>query len=268
MIKETVTTRNDNVKKDKKDIKKTDKDKTKQNDNVKKDKKDVKKRKKDVRKKKKDKPQDKQVNILFESIKKNYIYFLSLFFCLYKFKQNKKYDSSYIKLIFSFIIISIIGYFSHYVSHHINFAELYATYDNILTRNNTINNISTNICSFLDFHDVTHHDTSINKQIKNIIYEFLNNIVMQGVGLVIFIKLMDIRVIILWAFMYATIHNINYLFVKPTTHSDHHLNPHTNYGIDFVDIMFNTKYDWNDIETHNHGAINLLIITYVICYFT
>ena len=215
-----------------------------------------------------EKKEDKHLNILFLSIKKNYLYFLTLFFCLYKFKQNKKYNSSYIKLVFSFIIISMIGYFSHYISHHFNFTDFYKKNDNILTRNSYINNISTGICRFLDFHDSRHHDTSINKQIQNIIYEFLNNVIIQGIGLVIFIKIMDIRVIILWAFMYATIHNINYLFIKPTTHSDHHLNSHTNYGIDFVDIIFNSKYDWNDIETHNHGAINLLLITYIICYFT
>jgi len=162
----------------------------------------------------------------------------------------------------------MIGYLSHYISHHFNFTDFYKKNDNILTRNTYINNTLTGISSFLDFHDITHHDTSINKQIKNIIYEFLNNIIIQGMGLVIFIKIMDIRVIILWAFMYATIHNINYLFIKPTTHSDHHLNSHTNYGIDFVDIIFNSKYDWNDIETHNHGAINLLLVTYIICYFT
>jgi sterol desaturase/sphingolipid hydroxylase (fatty acid hydroxylase superfamily) len=91
---------------------------------------------------------------------------------------------------------------------------------------------------------------------------------MQGLGVVFIIKLIDIRVLLLWAFMYATVHNINYLYVKPTTHKDHHVNHHTNYGLDFVDILLNTKYDYNDVEQHNHAAINLILITYVICYFT
>jgi len=249
-----------NIKKDKKYKKdKQDKQEKKQDKEEKEEKQE---------KEEKEEKEDKQLNILFESIKKNYLYFLTVFFCLYKFKQNKNYNSSYIKLVFSFIIISMIGYLSHYISHHLNFTDFYKKNDNVLTRNSYINNTLTGLCRFLDFHDSRHHDTSINKQIKNIIYEFLNNVILQGVGLVIFIKIMDIRVIILWAFMYATIHNINYLFIKPTTHSDHHLNSHTNYGIDFVDIIFNSKYDWNDIETHNHGAINLLLITYIICYFT
>jgi sterol desaturase/sphingolipid hydroxylase (fatty acid hydroxylase superfamily) len=91
---------------------------------------------------------------------------------------------------------------------------------------------------------------------------------MQGLGVVLIIKLIDIRVLLLWAFMYATVHNINYVFIKPTTHKDHHVNNHTNYGLDVVDILLNTKYDYNDIEVHNHVAINLILITYVICYFT
>ena len=242
--------------------------------NKKKKEKHSKKKKKEKKKKKKKekveqlKKKNYQLNKLFKSISNNYIFFLTVFYCLYKLKQNPKYDSSYIKLIFSFIVVSVLGYFVHYISHHINFKNYHKTHDNILTRNSYTNYIIKCICNFFDFHDITHHDTNINKQIQNIIYEFLNNLVMQGLGFVILVKMIDIRVVILWAFMYATIHNINYLFIKPTTHRDHHVNSHKNYGIDYCDILFNTKYDWDDIETHNHGAINLLIITYIIMYFT
>jgi hypothetical protein len=211
---------------------------------------------------------DTHLTILWKSISNNYIFFLVLLFCLYKFHQNKKYTSSYIQLIVSFITISILGHLSHYVSHHINCMELYGTMDNMLTRNKYINKIITIYLGILDFHNTTHHDTSVNKQLCNIFYEFISNIFIQGIGIVIFIKMIDIRVILLWAFMYATIHNINYLYFNPTTHRDHHLHCHTNFGIDFVDILLNTKYDWNDIEIHNHGAINLLVITYIIMYFT
>ena len=168
---------------------------------------------------------DPQLNILFRSLSNNYIFFITVFFCLYKLKQNPKYDSSYIKLVFSFILTSFLGYF-------------------------------------------THHDKGVNKTIMNITYEFLNNVVMQGLGFILLIKMIDTRVFILWAFMYASIHNINYLFINPSTHQDHHINNHTNYGIDYCDILFNTKTDWNDVEIHNHGSINLLIITYVMMYFT
>lgn len=209
-----------------------------------------------------------QLSALWKSITGNYLFFIALFFCLYKFKQSTQYTSSYFILVLSFIFSSFQGYFSHYVSHHINFTDFYKKCDNILTRNKYINYCLTAGVDFLDFHDKIHHDTGINKQILNICYEFLNNVYMQGLGVVIIIKFIDIRVLLLWAFMYASVHNINYLYLKPTTHKDHHLDNHTNYGLDFVDILLNTKYDYNDIELHNHAGINLILIAYVICYFT
>ena len=209
-----------------------------------------------------------QLDVLVNSLYKNYLFFMSVLICLYKFKQNPNYNTSYIGLIVSFFIMSIFGYFSHYVSHHINFANYCKNTDNIFINNKYSGPIVKNIIKFLDFHDTIHHDTSINKQVINIIYEFINNVFLQGLAIVIFIKIIDIRVAILWAFMYATIHNINFLFIHPTTHRDHHINNHTNYGIDFCDILFNSKYDWNDIEIYNHGAINIIVITYIINAFT
>ena len=82
------------------------------------------------------------------------------------------------------------------------------------------------------------------------------------------LNLIDNRVVFLWAFFYATVHNINYIIVKPITHKEHHINDKTNYGIDIWDIIVGSKYDWNNIETHNHTAINLIIITAVIMYLS
>lgn len=209
-----------------------------------------------------------QLSALWKSITGNYLFFIALLFCLYKFRQSTQYTSSYFILVLSFIFASLQGYFSHYVSHHMNFTKLYKKCDNILTRNKYINYCLNAGVDFLDFHDKIHHDTSINKQILNVCYEFLNNVYMQGLGVVLIIKFIDIRVLILWAFMYASVHNINYLYLKPTTHKDHHLDNHTNYGLDFVDIILNTKYNYNDIELHNHAGINLILIAYIICYFT
>ena len=232
------------------------------------------KQKKGKKKQLKSKRQTRQENhlyILWNSIYKNYLFFIVLFYCFYLLKNNKKYNSSYFILLTTFILSSISGYFVHYISHHINFTEFYENCDNMFTRNKYTNYVLSSFVSFIDFHDKTHHDNYNNKEIKNIIYEFINNVFMQGIGMVIVIhllKLLDTRIIILWAFMYATIHNINYLYLNPTTHKCHHLNYHTNYGIDYVDIVFNTKYDINDVEIYNHAVINLLIITYILMYFT
>jgi len=209
-----------------------------------------------------------QLKKLWESISKNYLFFIAILFSLYLFKQSKNNKSSYIQLFSSFLTISTIGHLTHYISHRIDFKQVYMFKENILTRNPYTNQLLTYSLDFWEFHHKKHHDLSINKQIKYIIYEFVNNVFTQGLLLVLLIKWMDIRVIILWAFFYATIHNINYVYIKPTTHRDHHVDDNTNFGIDFLDILFNTKYDWEDIEVHNHGAINVLIITFIILYFT
>lgn len=131
--------------------------------------------------------------------------------------------------------------------------------------NGYIDSILTSVFRFMDFHSVTHHDSSINKQPANVCYEFMNNFFTQGGGLVLFVwfcnRCIDMRVILLWALMYATAHNINYLFLKPTVHRDHHLHEDTNYGLDIADIIFDTKYDLTDIEDYNHISINLIVIT-------
>jgi hypothetical protein len=211
------------------------------------------------------------IKILLDSFYKNYIFYFTLLFCLYKFKQHSNYSYiGYIGLIISFLCITFFGYATHYTAHHINFVDFCKSSNNILTNNTYTSFIINSVAKICDFHDKIHHDTSINKHVINIIYEFLNNILMQGIGFILIIKLLnmiDTRVIILWAMFYATVHNINYLFIKPTVHRDHHLNKHTNYGIDFYDILLNSKNNWNDIEIYNHAAINLLIITYCIIYF-
>ena len=43
----------------------------------------------------------------------------------------------------------------------------------------------------------------------------------------------------------------------PQTHSDHHKDKHSNLGMDIWDIIFGTKYNWDDIEDVNHYAVIL-----------
>ena len=138
-------------------------------------------------------------------------------------------------------------------------------------RGEKIEQVEVNTCNFLDFHSTTHHNSEINSSWKNIIYEFINNICTQGLFFVImvwFIKKVDIRICILWAFLYATIHNINYRIKPPKTHIQHHLDDQVNYGIDIWDIILNTKSDKMYIENHNHGAINLMVLTLLLIFFT
>ena len=212
-----------------------------------------------------------KLNIAFkESIQKNKWFYLTLLLCFYMFKQSNPNTTSYLSLGVSYIFILILGHMSHRISHNVNFTKMYNKFkkNNINPR---IDEYLLHFCRFLDFHSITHHDTTINKQPANILYEFINNVITQGGAIVIFVKLVnyfiDFRVVMLWAFMYATTHNINYVLLKPSVHRDHHIDNNTNFGIDIADILFDTKYNLDDIETHNHVSINLIIITLIIVYF-
>lgn len=211
--------------------------------------------------------------IAFEkSIKINKLFYFTLFICFYMLKKRdtNTAPTSYLGLVFSFLFILLFGHIVHRLSHNINFTNVYNKYKkgNI---NNYIDSILIKVCNILDFHRVTHHDSAINKKPVNICYEFFNNFLTQGGGLVIFIWFynwcIDTRVILLWALMYASAHNINYTFLKPTVHIDHHLHEDTNYGLDIADIIFDTKHDLNDIENYNHISINLFVVTAFIVYY-
>ena len=212
---------------------------------------------------------------LKESIIKNKWFYLTIFICFFIFRHYgvtlSSSSSSYITFAFSFIFILAMGHITHRLSHNLHFLDIYNRHKKS-NMNSHVDTILTKVFTLLDFHRITHHDTSINKEPANICYEFLNNFLTQGGMLIIFVwiynRFIDTRVVLLWALMYATAHNINYLFIKPTVHRDHHLHEDMNFGLDIADIVFDTKYDLNDVEDHNHMSINLILITIVIAYFT
>lgn len=208
-------------------------------------------------------------NQIKKSLKINWYFYLTLLICLWLL--SKKFNKSLFNLIYSIIIISFIGWLVHWTSHKVNFTNFITKKNNSITRNKILNSILIKTCNFLDFHPTTHHDSEINNSCKNIIYEFINNIFTQGLFFIIilwFIKKVDIRICILWAFLYATIHNINYRIKSPKTHIQHHIDDQVNYGIDIWDIILNTKSDKIYIENHNHGAINLMCLTLLLIFLT
>ena len=209
--------------------------------------------------------------LLVESLSKNITFYGISLYCLYLLSEKRICSMKFVQCIVSWIFICLFGYFIHLISHQVNLRDFYNQKDNLFTRNKYINKYANILLDIYDFHDKIHHDIEINKQPLNIFYEFTMNVYTQGIGLIVFIetlKLIDYRVIVLWAFLYATVHNINYLYLSPSTHRDHHKDSSTNYGIDTLDILFKTKYDVSDIEDLNHASINLLIITHIILYFT
>ena len=201
-----------------------------------------------------------------QSMYLNYPFYLSLLVCVLSIAHYSK--SSYFWAIVTIIFISAAGYFSHFVSHHINAEELFEKYQHVLPNIPYLRSFLQYFCKLIDFHDVIHHDTSINKELPNVATEFaLNFYVQAGAFIIVFyiIQQMNLYVIALWGFMYATIHNINYVLFPSNTHILHHADKTTNYGIDIWDIIFNTKFDgdmsMDKLENINHYAINTIILT-------
>ena len=127
----------------------------------------------------------------------------------------------------------------------------------------------------LDFHSKYHHDSDINKKWYLILIEGLQNIFNCG-GVIILISYLfnfkisilnktyylNYNVILLWALGYATYHLINYpLKEKENSHENHHKEPFKNFGPDFLDVLFGTKYDLNNLDNMNDGVINLIFIS-------
>ena len=201
-------------------------------------------------------------------LRMNKAFFGVLLLCLYAISRYTRV--SFLNAVLTMIFISASGYFTHVLAHKINFQQVYKNQDSYLAKNYYVDGLIQWLCKAADFHDEIHHDSEVNKQWDNLAYEFILNFLTQG-GLVLLLicilKRCSYSVIFLWAFLYATVHNINYNIVHPSTHRDHHRKKTTNYGIDFYDIFFNSKFDIADIEDQNHGAINLVILTAIILYF-
>lgn len=208
---------------------------------------------------------------IIQSVKLNYQFYLILFICIILISHYS--DTNIIWALITIVFISAAGYASHYISHRINALELFEKLDNdnYLTKNEYVKTGMRIFCKMIDFHDQTHHDTSINKSWENIAIEFAMNFYVQA-GAFIFIiyiaRQLNLYVITLWGLMYATIHNINYDITPSATHILHHVDKTTNYGIDIWDIIFNTKYAGDNsidkLENINHYAINTAFITAVI----
>jgi len=226
----------------------------------------------------------KRLGIMCKSIKLNYIFWItaliSVIIISFYTNNNETIISKVVSGIITLILSMYFGYTIHSFSH---------TQDACMFYNNkyakTRPKLNKAINKFLtytfDFHDKIHHDSSVNKQPLNIIIEFIQNFIFEGgLLLLLFTTLIDFKmsfnsynfkfnnaIIFLWALWYSTMHNINYNLSPPTQHTNHHKEYNTNFGIDTLDIIFDTKYDIENIEIFNHGAINIIIITFFILYF-
>jgi hypothetical protein len=203
--------------------------------------------------------------MLWESVQQNRYFYYSVLVSAAVLAWFAK--SSFLMALLTFLYASYVGYAGHAVVHCYNFTNTYAACTNPILKNSFTSPILTWICKHMDFHDITHHDTAVNKQINHVLIEFVMNFITQGGLLMVMIWLcrsLNIYVVLLWALAYCTIHNINYDILSPVSHQMHHKDNSTNYGIDFWDILVGTKYPGDEIEDINHYAINMVLITAII----
>jgi len=230
--------------------------------------------------------------MLFKSLKSNYL--LTICIIIQVFALSILYPSNpqvgifgnVIFGIITFIISIVVGYYVHVFSHILDYEEIYlyiCSSPNIVgtlfrKMPKPIKWIFDKIVYLLDFHDKIHHNTNINKQWQNVLIELLMNIYTEGVALIILFKILNFGIqirghilklnypiLFAWSILYATIHNINYNIITPICHIQHHLNEKKNYGIDFMDILFGSKYD--DIpEEMNHASLNVILILLFIIF--
>ena len=226
---------------------------------------------KDKSREKNGEKRESNIDIALKSIQINIIFWLITFFCLLIInRRSGKY--TYTETIITFIIVMIWGYYVHVISHAYDFEKLYTESDNFITnflkQDENLDPVVLFFLRQLDFHSKIHHDSTINKLPYNLFMECFQNIISQS-SLIIFsgISLFGLNInfdknaIFFWALFYVTVHNINYNFVNQQFHIDHHINEKTNYGIDILDIIFDSKSDLSFIENNNYYIINSILIT-------
>ena len=207
---------------------------------------------------------------IIKHLKLNYIFYIGTLIILYIL--SKKLNTSFLILVYSFIVAGGTGYFVHVFSHKFSFEDMYTdefkNYYSIVD-NSVLDRISKHFIYISDFHRKTHHDTEINKKYYNLIMEFIQNFVSQGVFPIIAIylsKFVNYWIFILWGLTYATVHIINFNIFTSKIHEQHHLDDNTNYGMELYDIIFKTKYN-DELENINHYLINFFVIAVLIYFF-
>ena len=275
-------------KKEKK-IKKINKKKEKKSKKIKKNKKEN----KQIPQKPQKNAKNENINLLKERfnnlkncIKNSYIFFITLLICNFiLIPHSNNILTLFFNFFMSFLSLSfaiLLSYHIHIFSHSYDFYDVYKKELSNLKLSNTEEFILFPLIKFFkyfalygDFHDKIHHNSDINRKWYYLIIEFIENFINSGGILIFFLYFSNFKLffidkiysfnynsIILWALFYATYHLINYEFKNEGhSHNIHHKFVNLNYGYDFMDIIYGTKYDMNNLDNMNDGSLNLIIIT-------
>ena len=220
----------------------------------------------------------KRMRIFSTNIKINKRFWLSfisgILILSFKYGTQKTLKANVIMGIFSAFLAMFLGYIIHLVSHHVSFVELYNdTLNQSKYVSNSVHEINKSLIKYtLDFHDLIHHDSSINKSYLNVLMEGIQNLLFEGGVIILFFLYFQIKlvlnneaytinpyVVLFWMFLYTTVHLINYRLVHPNSHISHHMNYYKNLSLtDFFDLVFGSKYDENEIQDLDHFTINVV----------
>lgn len=218
-----------------------------------------------------------------DSIIGNWPFWTTCIVCLSTIAYSQ--SVSYMNVILTFIASMYIGYDLHRKTHERNISVLYDNLDNQTLKyiKAYMPALESGLKWFMehcDFHDKIHHNTEINKEPYNVFVEVYQNLLSEGliaaalcywlrpslnIGKITISP--HIPTIIFWSLLYTSVHNINYEIIRPQEHINHHLSPDTNFGIDLMDILHDTKYEPEGYEIMHHAVPNIIIITVLILWF-
>ncbi len=191
---------------------------------------------------------------------------------------------SYLDVAVTFIASMYLGYDLHRKTHERNITALYDSWDSqildyIKAHMPALESGLRWFVYHCDFHDKIHHDSNVNKRPYNVLVEVYQNLLSEGLiaAALCYWLSPSIRIggrtitphvptMVFWALLYTSAHNINYEILRPQEHINHHLFPHTNFGIDLMDILFDTKYEPEGFEIMHHAVPNIIIITALILW--
>jgi len=165
---------------------------------------------------------------------------------------NYKTDQNIFIAIFTFYFVTSWSYFTHLLSH----TKLFN--------------------SFGQFH-LLHHNVEYSESWIVFLLEAMIDFFIFGGFLLIFtgifiekivgFRIFNYYIILLWSLFYLSYHLINYHISKPDAHKQHHIdNGTSNFGPEWMDIIFDTKTDNSKFENLNSGIINMIIVTIIILY--
>jgi hypothetical protein len=164
---------------------------------------------------------------------------------------NYKTDQNIFIAIFTFYFVTSWSYFTHLLSH-------------------------TKLFNILGQFHLLHHNPEYSQSWIVFFLEAFIDFTFGGFLLIfpgIFVekifgfRIFNYYIILLWSLFYLTYHLINYHLSKPDIHKQHHIdNGTSNFGPEWMDIIFDTKTDNSKFENMNSGIINMVIITIIILY--